>query len=434
MKVSKPLSLMKARRGFTLIELLVVISIIAILVALLLPAVQAAREAARSTQCKSNLRQIGLAMHVFAGKDPSTRLSTGQWDMLRDGLMDKHGWVADVVELKAGKPDQMKCPTNPVRGSEKLNDANGDKNTSNGIRLAANPDSSKFNVSDLYLFDGASLTVPILPKDSTSTLKLATQKMVNELGMNTNYASSWHMSRSGVKFATNTPATGSPYLDVIGASTLYANTWAGTGTVSIKGFKEVNNTTGPLTQRMVEVSDVPSNNIPMLGDSAAGDIDEAVLVTTINRELVAGSRLGEAANDGPAYWTGTKVQLIEVTDAASQYLPAKFPIIGQLVNSTNEVTFAGTGATGTLVGKLILQDTRDWQAIHSGKANILMADGSVKELRDLNGDTFFNPGFPVSGATPQTDGYADGVCEINPFEVYTGTFLNFKSLTKGKFE
>lgn len=104
------------RLAFTLIELLVVIAVIAVLVAMLLPAVQSARESARRTQCRNNLKQIGIALHLY--HDLNSILPRGGWT----AATAAHSWGAASLPYldQKGLFDQLnvgKLYTDPVNAT-----------------------------------------------------------------------------------------------------------------------------------------------------------------------------------------------------------------------------------------------------------------------------------------------------------------------------
>lgn len=137
------------RRGFTLIELLVVIAIIAILVALLLPAVQQAREAARRSQCKNNLKQIGIALHSY--HDIHNVFPSG-WIGVDNGAQAAHdggsgiGWAAMLLPAMDQTPlfEQF----NP---DALISDAANDdfrKNLLNVFRCPSDPQPDYFDIEE----------------------------------------------------------------------------------------------------------------------------------------------------------------------------------------------------------------------------------------------------------------------------------------------
>lgn len=150
----------RKNRGFTLIELLVVIAIIAILVALLLPAVQQAREAARRSQCKSNLKQLGVAMHNYHDVNNSLPIGVharwGQswtWAVLpyvdqaalfevMPSPINDNGWWGgtdqrslDLISIARTPVATFLCPTQP-NGPREAQNINGLSNRAMSTYLA----------------------------------------------------------------------------------------------------------------------------------------------------------------------------------------------------------------------------------------------------------------------------------------------------------
>ena len=331
----------KRNLGFTLIELLVVIAIIAVLIALLLPAVQQAREAARRTQCKNNLKQIGLAM--FNYESTNSRFPIPAWYSLKNatgygGMLSSTVWSLGILPF-IDQATTYNLYNQNYSAYEPANATAGQTQIS-GYLCPSTPRVGKtINQSNPYAVAGGLSTAPWILTNAGAIDYIATIQVQSAF----------------VDLANNTS----------GSSTL--DGW-GVGGTTVGGVT-LNIATGG---RIADITDGTSNTM-MIGELSGRD----VLYRT-------GNQMISATTDTEAIWQAAFGGGAWVDPGNGQW-----KLSGR--------NFDGSGTVGPCTincssARVKYGDPTQYSAglysWHTGGAQVLMCDGSVRFLgQNINGAT-----------------------------------------------
>ncbi len=337
---------MRRVAGFTLVELLVVIAIIGVLIALLLPAVQAAREAARRTQCLNNQKQIGLALqnyHAAMGYFPASQTAAGE-DV---GSSCESGFYSWIVPLLPYIEQQT------LYESIDLSVNMSDSCTSGIPILASHPNAAA----------AATVIAGLLcPSDNVShdnSLVLGSANPASD-----SYAANagWPTRATGYQGERETPGDYNGFISLENPGD-YVD-WHPTGKISIKMITDGTSSTAAVTERLIQTKNTPDEVL------ASPDVLRSFHITSAARTLadMAGqcssslthADLGQSAYFGRAWISGW-------TRTGATYMHLKNP-------NTNHCHYVLLNSHGDFA---ITPSSN-----HPGGIQLLLADGHTRFVND----------------------------------------------------